>query len=312
MRFIKHFILLSLFSVFSCEQQEKAANREGVLQEEETDKMEEFDWQGHRGARGLIPENTVAGFTHALEFPAITTLELDLVVSKDNFLVVSHEPWMSAAICMDKAGKPISEDQEKAYNIYEMKYIDIAKFDCGIKGNERFPEQKKISVFKPQLSDVVDAVEHQIKNKKRSPIRYNMEIKSSPAGDRIFHPIPEKFAALLVEEISRLGIKERTTIQSFDVRALQATKKLDAAISLALLIENEKSLAENLALLGFTPSIYSPYHRLVDADLVAQAAEKSMQVIPWTVNEVERMKELIALGVDGIITDYPNRIARIK
>ena len=136
-----------------------------------------FDIQGHRGARGLKPENSIPAFLTALD-SGVTTLEMDVVITQDRQVVVSHEPWMSAAICRDTAGNPFKEKVEKKYNIYKMKYEQVKQFDCGSKGNEKFPEQEKMKVFKPLLSDVIIAVENYIKNHSRFEVDYNIEIKS--------------------------------------------------------------------------------------------------------------------------------------
>src|SRR6267378_2929220 len=122
-----------------------------------------FDIQGHRGARGLKPENTIPAFLTALD-TGVTTLEMDVIVTRDKQVVVSHEPWMSAAICSDRAGKPINEKEEKKYNLYRMTYEEVKQFDCGSRGNVKFPEQEKMYAAKPLLSDVMVAVENHIKN----------------------------------------------------------------------------------------------------------------------------------------------------
>lgn len=316
----KYITIICIALFFSaCDNKETTANDTAEdASSETTEKVLEglptmerdFDWQAHRGGRGLFPENTLPAFLNASNYPEITTLELDLVVSKDRFLVVSHEPWMSAEICKDTQGKAISKADEKKYNIYDMKYIELVDFDCGNKKNERFPAQKKLKAHKPRLGDIVRTIELMREREGMPKINYNIEIKSTPEGDRIYHPVPEKFAGLLITELMNLGIRKRTTVQSFDVRALKAARTIDPSISIALLVENDKSLDENVELLGFTPNIYSPNHELVDKALVKSAHKKSMKVIPWTVNEVDRMQELMALEVDGLITDYPDRIGK--
>ena len=271
---------------------------------------ENFDWQGHRGARGLLPENSIPGFLKALEFD-IKTLELDLVVSKDSQLVVSHEPWMSSTICQDIEGNPIAEEEEKAFNIFGLTYEEINGFDCGNKGHNGFPEQQAMKVAKPAFVEAVKQVEAYCKANNRTLPYYNVEIKSKPDWDNTYTPVPDAFAKLVVEAVAVLGIQERICIQSFDPRSLQAVKELNDKLTLALLVGNTKGLEGNLGALGFTPEIYSPNYRLVSANLVKEAHDKAMQVIPWTVNEVEVMKSLIKMGVDGIITDYPDRIIDI-
>ncbi len=122
-----------------------------------------FDVQGHRGARGLMPENTIPAFLLALD-SGVTTLEMDLVITKDKQVLVSHEPWMSAAYCLDSSGREIKEKDEKRYNIFQMNYDEVKGWDCGSKGNPGFLEQKKMKVSKPLLAEVIVAVENHIKN----------------------------------------------------------------------------------------------------------------------------------------------------
>lgn len=288
----------------------RCANPPAGKTPESTMKKTTFDWQGHRGARGLAPENSIPAFLLALEFPEITTLELDLAVSKDSVLVLSHEPWMSHAICLQPDGAAIEEAEEKKFALHQMTYETIKSFDCGSKGNSRFPEQKAMVVYKPALGEVVEAVEARCKALNRQPVRYNIEIKSSPELDGQFTPAPPEFARLVLEEVKRLNIHDRTCIQSFDIRALQAVRQLDPDITVAFLIENAKGLEENLADLGFIPQVYSPYYLVLSPNLVNLIHEKMMLVIPWTVNDSTTMQGLINMGVDGIITDYPDRIPR--
>lgn len=268
----------------------------------------DFDWQGHRGARGLLPENTVPAFLKALEFSSITTLELDVAISKDSQIILSHEPWMSANICTKPDGNPVEELEEEQLLLYQMTYEEIKSYDCGSRGNARFPNQLPIKIYKPALKEMVQEVEQLIATKQKSPIHYNIEIKSRPEWDGVKTPDPNTFAQLLIEEIIRLQIKDRTCIQSFDKRALQAVQHIDSTIVTALLIENTRGVTANLEELGYIPEIYSPYYRLLTANVVDVIHEKGMKVIPWTVNDTNTMNALIQIGVDGIITDYPDRI----
>lgn len=177
-----YFFLLSALIIFGCADNQSKMNDQ---KNEESSALEvevPFDWQGHRGARGLLPENTVPAFLKALEFPKISTLELDVVVSKDQQIVVSHEPWLSHHICSHSDGHPVSEQEETVLNIYQMTYAQIKSYDCGQRGNERFPEQEKIAVSKPTLSNVVLQVEAQCQQTNRKKTFYNIEIKSRPNG----------------------------------------------------------------------------------------------------------------------------------
>lgn len=271
---------------------------------------DDFDWQGHRGARGLMPENTAPSFLKALEYP-VRTLEMDVVISQDSQVVLSHEPWMAALICDKPDGTPVEETEEKSLNIFEMDYAVIREYDCGSRGHERFPRQKPLASRKPLLGELILQVEQYCRDNAREFPFYNIEIKSRPEWDNIYTPEPSVFARLLLREVQQLGIQARTCIQSFDVRALQAVREMDSTIVLALLVENTRGLDKNLEALGFTPDIYSPYHQLVSKNLVSKAHAAGMRVIPWTVNEVATMQGLINMGVDGIITDFPDLIGEI-
>lgn len=270
----------------------------------------DFDWQGHRGARGLLPENSIPAFLKAIDL-GVSTLELDVVVSKDQQIIISHEPFFSHIICLDGQGQAIDSSQEKSYNIYEYTTEEIQAFDCGSIGHPGFPQQTKMKVYKPTLKEAVLAIESYIKENNRPPVAYNVETKSKPEGDDIFHPTPQVFAELLHNTLQELGILERVFIQSFDIRTLQAFHQLSEEIPLVLLVENEEPLQENIKLLGFTPSVYSPYYKRLTWDEIQEAHELGMKVIPWTVNEIKEMRRLREMGVDGLISDYPNRFEEV-
>lgn len=269
-----------------------------------------FDIQGHRGCRGLLPENTVPAFLKAVEL-GVTTLEMDVVISKDKKVVLSHEPFLSHEICYTSENEAISEKDEQKYNLYEMEYSQIQNCDCGSKIHLRFPFQQKMRIAKPLLSDVIDSVENYLKINKLAPVFYNIETKCLPIGDDIFHPKPAEFSELLYEIISKKGIKNRCTVQSFDVRTLQYFHQKYPDVLLVLLVENKESAAENIQKLGFVPQIYSPDFELVDQNLLDYCKKMGMRLIPWTINEEKEMLRLKNLGVNGIITDYPDKAIRL-
>ncbi|MBK6930439.1 MAG: glycerophosphodiester phosphodiesterase [Saprospirales bacterium] len=271
---------------------------------------EGFDWQGHRGCRGLRPENSLPAFIHALEFPEVGTLELDLAVSKDRQLIVSHEPWFNPDICQKTTGDSLSSREAEVLFLYQMTVEEIRSFDCGSRRNPKFKQQQPIPVHKPTLREVVEAVRNQYPGK---VVRWNLEIKSEPAWDGIRTPQVDDFVQLVVDELRALQLEEQhVTVQSFDVRPLQVLRQLRPQLRLALLVANARGLESNLRLLGFTPAIYSPYYLLVDRSLVRRCQAQGIKVIPWTVNEVPAMRRLVRLGVDGIITDYPDKIAGVS
>jgi glycerophosphoryl diester phosphodiesterase len=270
-----------------------------------------LDIQGHRGARGLMPENTIPAFLEAVRL-GVTTVEMDIVISADGQVVVSHDPYLSHEFCLTKEGKEISEAEEKSYNLYHMNYADIKACDCGSKIHPRFPQQKKMKAYKPLLSEAIDSIEAYVKAHHLTPVRYNIETKISPDGDGVFHPAPDSVVKLLTAVVREKGIWDRTTIQSFDDRSLQVLHKGYPKISLALLVEDSVSAEEHIKHLGFTPDIYSPDYHLLNVDVIAWAHKQNMKVIPWTLNTREEMDSLIQMGVDGIITDYPNLILSEK
>lgn len=294
----KNIHLVWLIFILSCTVNQNT--REEV--NEKTQKLP-IDIQGHRGARGLYPENSLIGFEKALEM-GVTTLELDLCVSKDSQLVVSHEPYFSSEICLKPDGSEIHPDSAQELNMFQMTYEEISAFDCGSKGNDSFPDQAKMKIVKPLLSDVFSLIE---KKEMADPVNYNIELKSMEPFDNIYHPTPDVFSDLVYNTINEKIDWSRITIQSFDFRVLQYFHEKYPHVKIALLIENELSWQENLDSLGFTPDIYSCYYKRLDEDNVLAIKYMEMQVIPWTVNNVEEMENLIGLGVDGLITDYPNK-----
>ena len=269
-----------------------------------------FDLQGHRGARGLRPENAIPAFIIAVD-SGVTTVELDLAITKDKQVVVSHEPWMSSSICLQPDGSEIPEKDEKSFNIYRMDYEEIKQFDCGSRGNDRFPEQLKLKTPKPLLKDVIIAIEHHIKSYSLYEVDYNIEIKTSPSGDNKFHPTPEVFSDLVYNLVDQYLPLERVVIQSFDFRVLRYWHQKYPDIRLSALIENTKSVDANLRALGFHPSVYSPNYKLLTKAKVDYLHKLDIRVIPWTVNETDDMKRMLEWKVDGFITDYPDRAASL-
>lgn len=269
-----------------------------------------FDLQGHRGARGLKPENTIPAFLAALD-AGVTTIELDVVITKDKQVVVSHEPWMAAEICLKPDGAEIPDNESKTINIFKLTYEEVQQYDCGSKGNTRFPEQEKLKASKPLLKEVIAAVEDHIKSYTLYEVDYNIELKSTKSGDGKYHPVPNEFSDLVYNLLNQYLPMERVVIQSFDFRILKYWRAKYPTVRLAALVENTKLVEENVKELGFMPSIYSPSYKLLTEEKVKEIKSMKMRVIPWTVNEPEDMKRLRAWGVDGLITDYPNRAAEI-
>ena len=266
-----------------------------------------FDMQGHRGSRGLMPENTIPAMLHAVAM-GVTTLEMDISISKDKKVFLSHEPFFNHEITTKPDGSFIAEKDERTYNMYQMDYDDIIKYDAGLKPHPRFPDQQKIKAVKPLLADVFKAVKEYMMTAKRPFPFYNIETKSLPAGDNKYHPLPGEFVELLMKVIKENQMEDYVIIQSFDFRTLQYLHKHYPKIKTAMLIEadNNSSFRKQIKDIGFTPDIYSPDFLLVTPDLIKNCHDLNMKIIPWTVNEKNKLEELKKMGVDGIITDYPN------
>jgi glycerophosphoryl diester phosphodiesterase len=266
-----------------------------------------FDKQGHRGCRGLMPENTIPAMLKAIDL-GVTTLEMDAVITKDGQVVLSHEPFFNHEISTKEDGSYVSEQEEKQLNIYHYTYEEVKRFDVGLKPHPRFPLQEKIKAVKPLLSEVIDSVENYCRLHKKQPVFYNIETKSDPSTDNNYHPAPADFVRILMQVVESKNISRRVVIQSFDFRTLKIMHEKYPKIKTAMLIEDfdKRTLQEQLQSLGFVPSIYSPEQSLVTTRLIKDCHEKKMKVIPWTINEKEKIQQLRSMGVDGIITDYPD------
>jgi len=264
----------------------------------------EIDVQGHRGCRGTFPENSLAGFIQALEW-GVSTLEMDVVISKDHQVVVSHEPFMSPLICLDQSGSELDSAAIHTYNMYKMTYKEINTYDCGTKIHPAFKNQTPVSGPKPLLRDVIQAVENRRNQIKLPAVMFNIETKYSSINSGTFHPDASKFVELVLAVIKEEGIENQTIIQSFEPSTLKEVRLQNATIKTALLVTNNQDSLFNFVQLGFEPTIFSPEYKLVNDSMVHYLHQKNIAVIPWTVNDPEQMEKCLDLGVDGIITDYP-------
>lgn len=261
-----------------------------------------IDVQGHRGCRGLYPENSIPAFNHAISL-GVNTLELDIAITKDNKVVVSHEPFMSRVICIKPDGTQILKTEDKQFNLYEMTHDEIKTFDCGTKIHPRFVKQKKRFVYKPLLKEVFDLV----KNKKRS-VKFNIEIKSKPSYYGNFTPFPAEYVALVLNTIEDAKMLNHVNLQSFDITILEEIKKQSPKMEIALLVDENEDINIKLSKLSFKPQIISPYYKLIDKNMVESLQIKKFTIIPWTVNTKKDLMQMIDYKVDGIITDYPNKL----
>jgi glycerophosphoryl diester phosphodiesterase len=255
-----------------------------------------FDVQGHRGCRGLFPENTMPAFRAALEL-GVTTLELDLQTTRDRVLVVHHDQKLNPSRCVRDDGSPIPSTA-----IMELDYSDLADIDCGRRPDRKFPEMQTVTEARiPRLEEVLT-----LARDAAYPVRLSIEIKLQ----RQAHAIPlDEFAELFVKTVREFGLEERTIVQSFRPEALRAVGELAPEIDRAILVRQSSAYDRAIADSGAT--ILSPrFDGLQQAD-VERFRERGIAVIPWTVNKPNSIRRMIDWGVDGMISDYPDRVLEI-
>ncbi len=249
---------------------------------------------GHRGARALRPENSLPAFTYAIE-QGVDVLELDLAVTKDDVLVVSHDAHMNPAFCSGPAGSQTL--------IRKMTLAELQLWDCGAKANPGFPKQQAVPGTRvPTLQQVFDLVKA-----KRAKVEFNIETKISPAKpDQT--PTPERFAELMRDVVRANGLTSRVILQSFDFRTLHAMKRLEPSMRLSALYPNSMKEPHRTLLDLAKESgagIVSPHFTTVKAEEVAAAHKAGLVIVPWTANEPAQWDALIAAQVDAIISDDP-------
>lgn len=273
-----------------------------------------FDVEGHRGCRGLMPENTLAAFKHALEL-GVTTLELDIGITMDGVIVVSHDRYLNPKkVTKDSifiSNKPLIED---------LTYEEILQYDVGIMRKDYFwPLQKQIPGEKmPKLEEVFEMVKEYEKRTGRK-VFLNIETKVSPEHpDETFSP--EFFVDKLLELVFRYGMQEQVIVQSFYWKTIMLVKEKAPEITTAALLTRKRLTP--LWLNGLKPEdfsgdidklvkasgadIFSPKYSECTREWIESAHAQGLLVIPWTINDRKTMKRFIDMGVDGIITDYPD------
>lgn len=251
--------------------------------------------EGHRGARWAMPENTLPAFRYAIDVGA-DVLEMDLGVTKDNVLVVSHDLEIKPSICKGPAELPRA--------IRQLTLAEIKQFDCGWQQNPDFPTQRAIPGTRmPTLEEVF---------RELSPLgtfRFNIEMKSHPTR-RELTPPPDEFARLLVEQIRRFKVENRVVIQSFDFRMLKALASIAPGIKRAALFVEEGEAFLAVAKRAGDVQVLSPHLRLVTPENVREAHAAGLTVVPWTANQPEEWQKLIDANVDAIITDNPKGLVQ--
>ncbi len=304
-RFLSLVILLLMsFLLIKCSQENH--NKTSM------DHFPKFYKEGHRGTRGYMPENTIPSMKQAITDGA-NIIEVDIQISSDNQVMVAHDPHINRIISLLPNGEEIPESDKNKYILHQMPYDSIRKFDVGSREHPGFPEQKKMKAYIPLFGELIDSVEQFTKAKGYTPVIYNIEIKAQPDQDGVFQPVPATLIDLVMDVVKSKDIGNRYYVQSFDIRQIQEVHSRYPGVITGFLTSNkELSLEENLKNIGFTPDIYSPNYKLATRELIEEAHQHGMKFVPWTVNTPQEINELIEMGVDGIITDYPRFLQEIK
>ncbi|GAB3826768.1 glycerophosphodiester phosphodiesterase family protein [Hymenobacter jeollabukensis] len=268
---------------------------------------------GHRGCRGLRPENTLPAFLHALDW-GVDGLELDVIISADNEVVVSHEPWLNAAVCTGPDGAVLTPEAGRAFNLFRQPYATIRRCDCGRIRHPNFPEQQSEPAYKPTLTEVLHAVAARCATLGRPIPAFSIELKSTPGADGLDQPPPSQFVALVEQVLAnaqrQLTFPLRLLLMSFDHRVVQAVRAT-SGYPVCLLIEDELPVAEHIQRLGFVPDALGPDYHLLDETLLRFCKSARLPIIAWTVNDPADIKRVAQLGVHGITTDYPDRAVTV-
>ncbi|MGH8197284.1 MAG: glycerophosphodiester phosphodiesterase [Steroidobacteraceae bacterium] len=286
-----------------------------------------FDLQGHRGARGLRPENTLAGFAWALEL-GVRTLELDCGVTKDGVVVVSHDSSLNPDITRDSGGKFLEQAGPPLYALTfaELQQYDVGRIRPGSDYAARFSEQQPVDGQRiPRLADVYALVQRSGNRE----LRFNIETKLDPLQPELT-VAPKPFVEALLAVIRDSGMESRTTIQSFDWRTLALVRQLAPDLTTVALTDqqpDEDSMEVGKpgaspwlggldvddyggsvpkAVMAIGAEVWSPHALDLDERLVAEAHRLGLAVVPWTVNDPKHMERILALGVDGLISDRPD------
>ncbi len=290
-----------------------------------------FDLQGHRGARGLAPENTLAGFRKTLEI-GVTTIETDLALTRDGVLVLAHDPRLNPDLARGPDGKWLTSwgPPIRSLSKSELDTYDVGRLNPEGRYAKQWPQQVAVDGERMPTWQALVAL---TRSMGRDTVRFNIETKLTP--DRPDETAdPRTFARAVVEAIRAEGVAARTTVQSFDWRTLVEVKTLAPEIAIACLTIESGGMdtvrrtstpspwhagLDLGAQGGSLPKLvkaagcgtWSMFWRNLTPELVKEAKALGLTVVPWTVNDPAEMGRLIDMGVDGIITDYPDRLRQV-
>jgi glycerophosphoryl diester phosphodiesterase len=260
-----------------------------------------MDLQGHRGARGHAPENTLPSFELAVSM-GVDTLELDVGVTRDAVVVIHHDRSLNPDVARAADGKwvPAPAPLIKDLSFHELQRYDVGRIRPGSEYAQRFPQQQPIDGTRiPRLADLFARAGNQV--------RFNIETKISPDAPNDTLP-PQPFARALIAEIRKAGVEKRSTIQSFDWRTLRVVEQEAREIATSYLTGSRNSEPEKVHAAG--GRIWSPDFQQLNPAKAAAARRLGLKLIPWTVNEPADIRRMLELGVDGVISDYPDRVRK--
>ena len=267
-----------------------------------------FDVEAHRGGAGLMPENTIEAMLNGTKLGA-NTLELDLHITSDAQVIVAHDAHFNPGFTSKPDRTPLTEKEAQNLYFYHLTYAEISQYDTGVRLYPKFPDQQKLATHIPLVSALIDSVENYTTVHNLSPMHYNIEIKSNEALEQKGNvPDYKTFTDLAMAVLLSKNLGERLLVQCFDTRTLNYLHEKYPSVRVAFLVSNPKGLSRNLKLLDFTPEVYSPYFKLVKNKMIRNCHSKGIAVIPWTVDNEADIRKMIGLNVDGIISNYPNRV----
>ena len=270
------------------------------------------DVQAHRGGAGLWPENTFTSMTKATEM-GVNTLELDLQISQDGKVVVSHDAYFHSRYATRPDGSEVKSEDPKEY-LYTMPYSTIAKYDVGKRPSTVWPGKEQSPAIKPLATELIDSVENYVKANGLDPMRYNIEIKCRKGKDEgknwpEYHEFVDKCMELLLSK----NLGDRLVVQCFDARALNYMHEKYPQVKLSYLISKEDTDWETyMGKLNFTPEWLSPEFVIVDQTMVDNCRKAGIRLVPWTVDNEADIRRILDLHVEAIITNYPDRVLKIS
>jgi glycerophosphoryl diester phosphodiesterase len=264
-----------------------------------------FDLQGHRGARGLAPENTLPAFAAALAV-GVSTLELDTAVTKDGVVVIHHDRRLNPEIARAPDGRWVEAPAPliHALTYEELQRYDVGRLRPGSKTALQFPEQQPADGTRvPRLADLFELV----KKAGNETVHFNIETKLSPQAPEEALP-PQEFARAVLAEVRQAGMQARTSIQSFDWRTLKVVEREAPEVLTVYLTGRRGTGSQPKAVHAAGGRVWSPNHEAMDSVALVEARALGLKVVPWTVNEPAEIERVLDLGVDGLISDYPDRV----